>query len=184
MQDINDKTNQESVEQQAPSQHDDQPKSEAANQESEIQQLKDQTLRYAAEIDNLRKRYTRELEEANKFAITKFARELIEVLENLYRAESSISNEEQLEQNSTLKHIYTGVELTKKSLIDTFEKHGIKRLDPQIGEAFNHDYHQAIAHVPSAHHKEGSIIQVIQAGYTINDRLLRPALVAVAKSEK
>jgi molecular chaperone GrpE len=147
----------------------------------EAAQYKDQALRLAAEIENLRKRNQRDLEEEKKYAITKFARELIEVLENLYRAESSINTEE-LDKNPALKQIFSGVELTKKSLIDAFEKFGIKRIDP-VGEIFNHDLHQAITQVPSKTHKDGEIVQVIQAGYTLNDRLLRPALVAVAKFE-
>lgn len=149
--------------------------------EPELAKLKDQLLRLAAEYENFRKRSAKEIEEANKYGITKFARDMIEVLENLHRAESSI-NTEMLESNETLKNIFSGVELTKKSLIDVFEKYGIKRLDP-MGEQFNHDYHQAIMQVPSKNHKTGEIIQVIQAGYVVHDRLLRPALVAVAKSE-
>ncbi|MFI4984060.1 MAG: nucleotide exchange factor GrpE [Rickettsiales bacterium] len=146
---------------------------------AEIAALKDQVVRMAAETDNLRKRNAKELEEANKYGITKFARDLIEVLENLHRAETSVSSE-LLEQDPALKQIFSGVELTKKSLIDAFEKWGIKRIDP-MGEAFNHDFHQAITHVPSPTQPEGSVVQVIQAGYIIQDRLLRPALVAVAK---
>lgn len=148
--------------------------------DNEVQKYKDQALRFAAELENLRKRHAKEIEEAHKFAVTKFARDLIEVLENLHRAESSISVE-QMEENAVLKQIFTGVELTKKSLTDAFERHGIKRLDPQIGDAFDHDFHQAIAQVPSTTHAEGTIVQVIQAGYVLNDRLLRPVLVAVAK---
>lgn len=147
--------------------------------QEEIAALKDQVIRMAAENDNLRKRYAKELEEANKYGITKFARDLIDVLENLHRAESSV-NSELLEKDQALKQIFNGVELTKKSLIDAFEKWGIKRIDP-MGEMFNHDFHQAITQVPSATHAEGSVVQVIQAGYIIQDRLLRPALVAVAK---
>jgi len=149
--------------------------------EQEVAKLKDQLLRLAAEYDNFRKRSAKDIEEANKYGITKFARDMIEVLENLHRAESSV-NTEMLESNETLKNIFSGVELTKKSLIDVFEKYGIKRLDP-MGEQFNHDFHQAIMQVPSKSHKTGEIIQVIQAGYVVHDRLLRPALVAVAKSE-
>jgi molecular chaperone GrpE len=143
--------------------------------------LKEQILRLAADFENFRKRSAKEIEESNKFGITKFARDLIEVLENLYRAESSI-NTEQLESNSVLKNIFSGVELTKKSLIDILERYGIKRIEP-LGEQFNHDFHQAITQIPSTTHKDGEIIQVIQAGYVIHGRILRPSLVAVAKAE-
>lgn len=147
----------------------------------EMEKNKEQMLRLAAELENLRKRNAKEVEDANKYAINKFAKDLIEVLENLFRAEASI-NSEQLEHNSTVKQIFSGVELTKKSLIDTFEKYGIKRVDP-IGTPFNHDFHQAIVEIPTSQHPAGTIVQVIQAGYIIHDRLLRPALVAVAKAE-
>lgn len=143
--------------------------------------LNDQVMRLAAELENTRKRLSKEAEEAGKYGITKFARELIEVQENLHRAEASIHNTEELESNQTLKQIFSGVELTKKSLADIFAKHGIVRIDPKIGEKFDHNFHQAIAQMPAANHPADSIVQVIQAGYAIHDRLLRPALVAVAK---
>lgn len=147
----------------------------------EIEKGKEQMLRLAAELENIRRRNAKEVEDANKYAISKFAKDLIEVLENLFRAEASI-NSEQLENNNTVKQIFSGVELTKKSLIDTFEKYGIKRIDP-MGTAFNHDFHQAIVEIPTSQHPAGTIVQVIQAGYIMHDRLLRPALVAVAKAE-
>lgn len=143
--------------------------------------LNDQVMRLAAELENTRKRLMKEADDASKYGITKFARELIEVLENLHRAEASIHSTEELESNQTLKQIFSGVELTKKSLADIFTKHGIQRIEPMIGDKFNHDLHQAIAQMPAATHPTDSIVQVIQAGYVIHDRLLRPALVAVAK---
>ena len=149
--------------------------------QQEIEKNKEQMLRLAAEMENLRKRNAKEVEDANKYAISKFAKDLIEVLENLFRAEASI-NSEQLENNKTIKQIFSGVELTKKSLIDTFEKYGIKRIDP-MGAPFDHDFHQAIVEMPTSQHPAGTIVQGIQAGYTMHDRLLRPALVAVAKAE-
>ena len=152
------------------------------SQQDDLAKTKDQLLRLAAEFENYKRRTSKEIEEAHKFAMSKFARDLIDVLENLHRAESSFSTEV-LESNDSFKAIFSGIELTKKSLIDVFEKYGIKRIDP-IGEQFNHDYHQAIMQVPSKTHANGEVVQVIQAGYVMNDRLLRPALVAVAKSEE
>ncbi len=172
-------TEENKTEQQTPAEA---PKTETTpTPQEEVAKLKDQMMRLAAEMENLRKRQAKELEEANKYGITKFARDLIEVLENLHRAESSV-NSEQLEANNTLKQIFSGVELTKKSLIDAFDKWGIKRIDP-MGEMFNHDFHQAITQIPTTTHASGTVVQVIQAGYVINDRLLRPALVAVAKAD-
>ncbi len=150
--------------------------------QDELGKTKDQLLRLAAEFENYKRRTGKEIEEAHKFAMSKFARDLIDVLENLHRAESSFSTEI-LESNESFKAIFSGIELTKKSLIDVFEKYGIKRIDP-IGEQFNHDFHQAIMQVPSKTHANGEVVQVIQAGYVMNDRLLRPALVAVAKIEE
>lgn len=151
-------------------------------QADDLAKTKEQLLRLAAEFENYKRRTSKEIEEAHKFAMSKFARDLIDVLENLHRAESSFSTEV-LESNESFKAIFSGIELTKKSLIDVFEKYGIKRIDP-IGEQFNHDFHQAIMQVPSKTHQNGEVVQVIQAGYVMNDRLLRPALVAVAKSEE
>lgn len=148
--------------------------------EEENQKLKTQLMHLAADFDNYKKRSIRDKEDAVRYSINKFAHDLIDVLENLHRAESSINTEE-LEQNNTLKQIFTGVELTKKSLIDIFEKYGIKRIYP-MGEVFDHNLHQAIAEVPSTSHPGGTVVQVIQAGYTLHDRLIRPALVAVAKA--
>jgi molecular chaperone GrpE len=148
----------------------------------ENKKLTNQIMVLAADYDNYRKRVTKDMEEASKFAITKFAKDLIDVLENLHRAESSI-DVSQLETNNTLKQIFTGVELTKKSLIDIFERYGIVRIDP-MGEQFNHDFHQAIAQIPTSHHAPGTVVQVIQAGYTLHGRLIRPALIAVAKPEE
>lgn len=148
--------------------------------EEENQKLKSQLMHLAADFDNYKKRATREKDDAVKYSVNKFANDLVDVLENLYRAEDSINTEE-LEQNNTLKQIFTGVELTKKSLIDIFEKYGIKRINP-IGEPFDHNLHQAIAEVPSTSHAPGIVVQVIQAGYILHDRLIRPALVAVARN--
>lgn len=142
--------------------------------------LKDQLLRLAAEMENLRKRTAREIEEAHKFGITKFARDMIEVLENLYRAESSVSAD-LIAANDSIKQIQSGVELTRKSMVDIFERHGLKRIFP-LGEEFNHDLHQAVTQVPAPEFEDGKVANVIQAGYTLHDRLIRPALVVVAKN--
>lgn len=143
------------------------------------EELNNKLLLLAADYDNYRKRAHKEKEESARYSISKFASEMIDVLENLYRAEDSINTEE-LDANPTLKQIFTGVELTKKSLLDVLTKHGIVRVYP-LGAPFDHNFHQAIAEVPSTTHQNGEIVQVIQAGYLLHDRLIRPALVAVAK---
>ncbi|MBA8667296.1 nucleotide exchange factor GrpE [Holosporaceae bacterium 'Namur'] len=148
--------------------------------EEEIKSLKELILREKAENQNLRKRHEKELEDNHKYAISNFARDLIEVQENMHRAIDNIPQNE-IENNPTLKALLEGVELTKNSLAGIFEKYGIIRIYP-LEQQFDHNFHQAIVQVPDAQKPEGSIVQVIQAGYIIKDRLLRPALVAVAKS--
>lgn len=148
-------------------------------EEEEIRQLKDQLIRMAAENDNLRKRAQRDLEEANKYAITNFARGLVSVLENLQRATSSISPELRAE-NQQVKNLAEGVEMTLKELLNVFERFGIRRIDP-LGQKFDHNYHQAMQQIEDDKAEPGTVLQVLQAGYSIHDRLLQPALVNVAK---
>lgn len=147
---------------------------------NEVEVLKDQLLRALADLENTRKRAAKEVHEASTYGVTKFARDLIEVLENLYRAESAFA--EITSSEPSISSLQQGVSLTRKSLEDVFTKYKIERIDP-INQPFNHDFHQAIAQIPaSAEHLAGHVIQVTQAGYIIADRLLRPALVVVAKN--
>ncbi len=148
--------------------------------QEEIQELKSQLLRALADNDNIRKRSQRELEESSKYAVTAFARDIVSVSENLFRALDSIPAEN-IEEGSLLANLRGGVEMTFKELISTMEKHGIRRINPE-GDKFDHNYHQAISQVEVPNVESGTVVQVLQAGYTIADRLLRPALVVVAKS--
>jgi len=157
----------------------DKPADDSQKIQEELDATKSKVLILAAELDNLRKRHTKEIEDSHKFAVSNFAKDMLDVLENLYRAEESIDTTK-IETDETLRQIFNGVELTKKTLVDAFEKNGLKRISP-AGEQFNHDFHQAITQVESETHKTGEVVQVIQAGYVLKDRLLRPALVAVAK---
>lgn len=141
-------------------------------------QLKDQLLRALADAENARKRAEKDIEDAGKYAIGSFARDLINVLENLVRAEQNIPAE--ATGNAQLKNFIDGIAMTQKELLAAFEKHGIKRLDP-MGEKFDHNFHQAVAEVESDQ-PPGMVANVMQAGYTIRDRLLRPAMVAVSKA--
>lgn len=147
--------------------------------EEELKNLKDNVLREKAENENLRKRFSKELDESKKYAVTNFARELIDVLENLQRAIDTKPKE--VEGMEVVKNLFAGVEITKNSLTNIFEKNGIKRIYP-LNEPFDHDFHQAVVNTPTSEHPENTCIQVIQAGYVIKDRLLRPALVAVSKA--
>lgn len=137
-------------------------------------QIKDQLLRALAEAENVRRRADRDLEENTKYAVTGFARDLISVLENLHRAEASIPETEET------KGYREGIVLTRKELEKVFEKNGIRRIEP-AGEKFDHNFHQAVTQLENKEVEAGTILQVLQAGYVIRDRLLRPAIVVVSK---
>ncbi len=147
-------------------------------QAAELAQLKDQNLRTLAEMQNLRQRTEKDVSDARKFGMTGFARDMISVLENVTRAESSVSAEE-IEQNELLQKIMEGLKLTREELLKTFESNGIKRIDPQ-GEKFDHNFHQAVVQIPDAEAAPNTVVQVMQAGYVIHGRLLRPAMVGVS----
>ena len=147
----------------------------------EVQELKDRLLRTLAEMENLRTRTQREVEEARKFAVTGFARDLLEVGDNLGRALASVPAEARA-QSEFMTNLVQGVEMTERSLRSALERHQVRRVSPQKGEKFDHKLHQAMFEVPSAELAPGSVAEVIQDGYVLADRLLRPALVGVAKA--
>lgn len=148
--------------------------------EAEVARLKDQALRAMAEAENTRRRAQREIEENSKFAIAGFARDVLPVADNLRRAIDSIPAEIR-QQDERLNKFAEGVEMTDRELLAVLERHGIKRVDP-AGQAFDHNLHQAIMQVDSTDHPPGTVVQVFQPGFTINGRLLRPAMVTVAKA--
>jgi molecular chaperone GrpE len=144
----------------------------------ELAALKDQALRALAEAENTRRRAEREQQETAKYAVSRFAGDLVNVLENLQRASTSIP-ESMRAEHVAVANLAVGVEMTLKELLAAFEKHGIRRIDPS-GQKFDHQLHQAVAQMPDAAAEAGTVLQVVQAGYTIHDRLLRPAMVVVA----
>ena len=146
--------------------------------ESELAAMKDQALRALAEAENTRRRTEREIADTSKYAVSNFARDLVNVLENLQRAVDAISPELR-ESQPAVATLATGVEMTLQELLQVFERQGIKRIYP-VGEKFDHNYHQAVAQVEAAGVEPGSVVQVLAAGYSIHDRLLRPAMVSVA----
>ncbi len=146
--------------------------------DAEIAALKDQALRALAETENTRRRAERELQDMSKYAVTGFARELVSVLENLQRAVDSIPAELK-ESQPAVKNLAIGVEMTLKELLAAFAKQGIQRIDP-MGQKFDHNFHQAVAQIDTPDAESGTVVQVLQAGYVIHDRLLRPAMVGVA----
>jgi len=147
----------------------------------ELAQVKDQMLRALADAENVRRRAERDKDEVSKYAVTSFARELLPVADNLRRGLEMTPAEERT-QNATLNNMIEGFELTEKSLLSAFEKTGIQKIDP-LHQAFDHNFHQAVFEQTSTGQPAGTITQVLQSGYVIQDRLLRPAMVAVAKDE-
>lgn len=148
--------------------------------EEEVAKLKDQWVRAVAETDNVRKRAQRDIEETAKFAIKGFAGDMVSVLENLKRASDSIPLDARA-GNDLLKTLGEGVDLTLQELLSVFGKHGIVRIDP-LGQKFDHNLHQAVVQVENNDVEAGTVLQVVQAGYSIGERLLRPAMVAVSKT--
>ncbi len=146
---------------------------------AELAETKDRMLRAMAETENLRRRAARDTEEARKYAITGFARELLEVSDNLARALESVPDEAR--NNEQVKPLVEGIELTQRTLASCFERQKIVKVAPEPGEKFDHNLHQAMFETETDEHEPGSVIQVMQAGYQIADRLLRPAMVGVAK---
>lgn len=162
----------------ASSESDDEQTQRIAELEAEIEKLKEQLMRSAAEAENIRRRAEREQQETTKYAKTSFARDLISVYENLMRASTSISDEAR-QQDQQLGNLATGVDMTLNELAQAFSKNNIQRIDP-TGQPFDHNLHQAMNKVETSEYPEGSVVHVLQAAYTIHDRLLQPALVTVA----
>ena len=150
--------------------------------EAEVQQLKDQVLRTMAELENYRKRAEREREETMKFAITGFARDLLSPSDNLRRALDSVPPDHG-DPEKLLKSLLEGVEITEKELLAALTKHGVEKIDP-MSESFDHNLHQAMFEVDDSDQSPGTIVHVLQPGYRLHGRLLRPALVGVAKEKK
>jgi len=144
----------------------------------EIADLTDKLLRNAAEAENLRKRYEKQLDEAKIYAIGNFAKDMISVMDNLSRAleykPEDMSNE--------VKNILMGVEMTKQEMTNIFTKYKMSAISPSIGDKFDYNLHSAVAQVATSDHPEGTILHVMQNGYMIDGRLLRPAMVTVSKS--
>lgn len=147
--------------------------------DAEKADLTDRLLRAHAELENIRKRAEREKEETARYAISKFARDIVAVSDNFERAIQSVPSET-AEQDGPLKSLVEGVSMTERELLNVLERHGIKRVSPK-GEIFNPHLHQAMMEIQNAELPAGTITEVFQPGYVIEDRVLRPAMVIVAK---
>lgn len=143
--------------------------------------LKDQMLRALADAENTRRRAEREKEDTAKYAVTKFARDILNVADNLGRAMAAVPAEAK-ENNPAMTTLLEGVEATERELLVAFEKHGVTRIDP-LDEKFDPNFHQAMFEIENTGRPPGTVVQVMAAGYVLNGRLLRPAMVGVAKGE-
>ncbi len=143
--------------------------------ESKVKEQQDSVLRAKAEVENMRRRTEQEVDKARKYALNKFAEGLLPVIDNLERAVQAADAE-----NEAVKPILEGVELTHKTFVDTVAKFGLKEINPE-GEAFNPEFHQAMSIQESPDHESNTVMFVMQKGYELNGRVVRPAMVMVAK---
>ncbi len=143
-----------------------------------ISELKDDVIRSLAELDNIKKRHQRELESTAKYAVTALLKDLVEPFEQLFMA-LSVQIPPNLHNNDSFISILNGIEMTKKTFEKAFESHGLKRLYPK-GEKFDHNSHQAVSQIKQEGVESGIIINVVQAGYILNERVIKPAMVVVS----
>ena len=147
----------------------------------EAADLKDKLLRTLAEMENLRRRTEREIAESRIYGVASFARDILAVADNMDRALQMLRAELKEKADAGVKALLDGVELTERELLKVLEKHGVRKFEPQPREKFDPNLHQAMYEVPDPTLPAGTVAQVVQAGYMIGERMLRPALVAVAK---
>ena len=153
----------------------------AVEAKREAAEFKDKLLRTLAEMENLRKRTEREVLDARMYGIAGFARDVLAVADNMHRALAAIGPELREAADAKVKALIEGVELTERELLKSLEKNGVKKFSPE-GEKFDPNVHQAMYEVSTSDLPPGQVAQVIQAGYMIGDRVLRPAMVAVSKA--
>ncbi|MGI9365091.1 MAG: nucleotide exchange factor GrpE [Rhizobiaceae bacterium] len=147
---------------------------------AENEELKDRTLRTIAEMDNLRKRTAREITDARSYAVANFARDLLGVGDNLQRAIQAVPPEKRESGSDEFKALIEGVELTERELLKALTNAGVSKFNPE-GEKFDPNFHQAMFEMPNPQLPNNSVAQVVQEGYKIGERVLRPAMVGVAK---
>ncbi|MBX9777822.1 MAG: nucleotide exchange factor GrpE [Xanthobacteraceae bacterium] len=142
---------------------------------------KDRLLRTLAEMENLRKRTEREVSDMRQYGIASFARDVLAVADNMERALEALDAELRETANPAIKTLLDGVELTERELLKVLEKHGVKKFEPKKGDKFDPNLHQAMYELPDPSQPAGTVAQVVQPGYMIGERMLRPAAVGVAK---
>lgn len=156
------------------------PFTEIENLITENSALKDKVLRTMAEMENLRRRTEREVADAKAYGVTSFARDMLTFGDNLRRAIESVSTDERAAASAALVSFIEGIELTERDFLSRLARHGVKKIDPQ-GQKFDPNMHEALFEVPDPSAVTGTVLQVVESGYAIGDRCLRPAKVGVAK---
>ena len=146
----------------------------------EAADLKDRLLRTLAEMENLRRRTEREVADARTYGVTNFARDILAVADSMERALKALDEGIRAQADAGVKALLDGVELTERELLKVMEKHGVRKIEP-MGQKFDPNLHQAMFELPDPTVPAGTIVQVMQPGYTIGERVLRPALVGIAK---
>ncbi|MGI4775822.1 MAG: nucleotide exchange factor GrpE [Janthinobacterium lividum] len=150
---------------------------EVDNLRQHVESLNDKLMRISAESENARKRYEKSAQEAKEYANVNFAKDLLSVLDNLARA----LEHKPIDLDSQTSSVLSGVEMTKDELLNIFKKHGLQAIEPQLGNKFDYNLHHAALQVMTSEHTEDSIVDVMQVGYKFRDRLIRPAMVKIAK---
>jgi molecular chaperone GrpE len=158
----------------------DNPADQIARLEQEKAELKDRLLRTLADLENQRRRAEREVADARSYAISKFAGDMLGVADNMGRALAALPADAHDRADPTLKALLEGAEMTEREMLRALEKHGVKAIDPK-GEKFDPHRHQAIFEVPDPNQPAGTVAEVVQVGYSIGERVLRPAMVGVAR---
>ena len=144
---------------------------------AENEKQRDQLLRLAAEMENLRRRTARDVKDAKAYAVTAFARDMLSVSDNLRRALDAIPEDKRTEE---IKGFIEGVEMTERSMLTGLERHGVKKIEAE-GQRFDPNIHQAMFEIPNPEIPSNTVVQVVQSGYMIGERVLRPAMVGVSK---
>lgn len=154
--------------------------SEVETLQAEVASLKDRLLRTMADMENMRRRTEREIADSRVYGATNFARDMLSVVDNLHRGIESLSDDLRNSDDVALKSFIEGVQLTEADFLSRLTRHGVKKLDPK-GQKFDPNMHEALFEVPDESMPSGTVAQVVEAGYTIGDRVLRPAKVGVSR---
>ncbi|CDO59813.1 Heat shock protein GrpE [Candidatus Phaeomarinobacter ectocarpi] len=156
------------------------PEAQIAELESQVNDLRDRLLRAVADAENTRKRAERDKQDASKYAMTSFARDILSVGDNMRRAIDTLSEEDRQGVPEPVRNLIEGVEMTEREFLSVMERHGVKAINPH-GEKFDPNLHQAMFEAPDPTRPAGTVMEVVATGYVIGDRLLRPAMVGISK---